>query len=379
MCIPSSLGGSGGHKRINFASSSWADIGEALIGIESEIELRGDASVLLGRKIHSFERLIGGGNSRAYKIIDEKNDLFFLKEYPDLSKDKRKRQLTEFNACNFFKLHGIDNVAQVENLSNELNITLFKWIVGDAIEGINKHHIDMAVLFVRTLFDLSQNTSEDAFQAASQACLSIAELKSQIDSRLSELLKVSNQFSDLNLFLIEDFLPLKKQIYAWLEGNDELTTSDSALAKSMKILSPADFGFHNAIIQNEDISWIDFEYFGWDDPVKLVAEFIIHPAMELHEDQKIYWIDQMIEIFEKSDSEFKHRLNVSWPLYILRWSLIVLNVYSDNLQQQRSLVKKVIDSSEANKKRTQLQKAQDLLSQFLTHGYECPYILERKC
>ena len=55
----------------------------------------------------------------------------------------------------------------------------------------------------------------------------------------------------------------------------------------MQVLSPSDFGFHNAILKESgDLVFLDFEYFGRDDPVKLMADFIWHPGMKLSNLQK---------------------------------------------------------------------------------------------
>jgi hypothetical protein len=57
---------------------------------------------------------------------------------------------------------------------------------------------------------------------------------------------------------------------------------DAELAEEMRTLSPSDFGFHNAIRKTDGtLCFIDFEYFGWDDPVKLTADFLHHPGMAL--------------------------------------------------------------------------------------------------
>src|SRR6185503_11886129 len=39
-------------------------------------------------------------------------------------------------------------------------------------------------------------------------------------------------------------------------------------------LSPSDFGYHNAVLaDDETVRFFDFEYAGWDDPAKLVCDF----------------------------------------------------------------------------------------------------------
>ena len=52
-------------------------------------------------------------------------------------------------------------------------------------------------------------------------------------------------------------------------------------ARTQRALSPSDFGLHNAM-RGEDgrLRFIDFEYFGWDDPVKLVSDTALHPGQQ---------------------------------------------------------------------------------------------------
>ena len=40
-----------------------------------------------------------------------------------------------------------------------------------------------------------------------------------------------------------------------------------------RILSPSDFGLHNTISKKNKLYFFDFEYFGWDDPIKLICDF----------------------------------------------------------------------------------------------------------
>ena len=49
---------------------------------------------------------------------------------------------------------------------------------------------------------------------------------------------------------------------------------------------------------NKDLCFIDFEYFGYDDPVKLISDFYYHPGMNLNSIQKEYWLSQMFKIFD---------------------------------------------------------------------------------
>ena len=42
-------------------------------------------------------------------------------------------------------------------------------------------------------------------------------------------------------------------------------------------MSPSDFGFHNVIKKDDFLYFIDFEYAGLDDPVKLICDFYCQP------------------------------------------------------------------------------------------------------
>ena len=52
------------------------------------------------------------------------------------------------------------------------------------------------------------------------------------------------------------------------------------LGEADRVVSPSDFGFHNAL-RTEDgrLAFLDFEYAGWDDPAKLVCDFELQPAV----------------------------------------------------------------------------------------------------
>ena len=93
------------------------------------------------------------------------------------------------------------------------------------------------------------------------------------------------------------------------------------------MLNPADLGFHNILKEPSGrLRFIDLEYFGWDDPAKLVSDFLWHPGMSLSKSQTAMWLDGTIKLFQ-TDSSFLGRLIAMFPVYGMRWSLIVLNLF----------------------------------------------------
>ena len=93
-------------------------------------------------------------------------------------------------------------------------------------------------------------------------------------------------------------------------------------------MSPSDFGFHNAVRDRDgDLVFLDFEYFGWDDPVKLALDFELHPGMTLSESLRARWQDGLAEIFQGDDPAWSARVAAWRPLLGLRWTLILLNEF----------------------------------------------------
>lgn len=51
-----------------------------------------------------------------------------------------------------------------------------------------------------------------------------------------------------------------------------------AISRAAMILTPSDFGLHNALVTDDGrMSFVDFEYAGWDDPAKTEADFTLQP------------------------------------------------------------------------------------------------------
>jgi hypothetical protein len=91
-----------------------------------------------------------------------------------------------------------------------------------------------------------------------------------------------------------------------------------------RTLSPSDFGFHNALLRRGGgLVFLDLEYFGWDDPVKLISDFLLHPGMSLSFASKQRYAAAMLHEFPEAAARFE----AVHPMYGLKWCLIVLNEF----------------------------------------------------
>ena len=99
--------------------------------------------------------------------------------------------------------------------------------------------------------------------------------------------------------------------------------------------------------------FLDFEYFGWDDPVKLTADFLLHPAMKLERPHRAAFLRGMVATFGNTPW-FLERLRALYPLYALRWATIVLNPF---LPERRARLEFAGARQEHDVLRTQRNKA----------------------
>ena len=172
------------------------------------------------------------------------------------------------------------------------------------------------------------------------------------------------------LFQLESFF---KTLVAWMQNECKAfrIDYDRDIDLGQQILSPSDFGFHNALRNREgDIIFLDFEYFGLDDPAKTISDFILHPAMELKDEFKNYFVTEMIERFDYND-QLKSRLRILYPLFGLKWCLIFLNEFVPSDFKRRQFADHLMDQNAVHQ--VQLEKAQKMLIKIQNTYKDFPY------
>ena len=125
------------------------------------------------------------------------------------------------------------------------------------------------------------------------------------------------------------------------------------------VLSPSDFGFHNAGRRCDGaLQFFYFEYFGWDDPAKLMADFLLHPGMKLTPELKQRF-HAGARIALCGDAAFDARFPALYPLFGLCWCLILLNPFRPTYGARRS--RSGANTIRAREQATQLRRARSLL------------------
>jgi hypothetical protein len=318
--------------------------------------------------IRNISLKLGGGNSKVYQISDGKNTRYALKIYPDLSIDRRPRLKTESSAV---KLLWNNDLPVPKLICSDLNLNwgIYQWLEGEANQVPDLEFIYQSVFFIKELNKrIKNNLDSHLFSNASEACLSGEDLSVQIDKRLQSLKEVGSK--ELDEFLDKCFLPK----YAYFISRAKSLLGDGfarKLEKQFQILSPSDFGSHNAVkCENQQYYFYDFEYFGFDDPVKLVSDYLWHPGMILDNQKKIKWLELTEELFAV-DPYYLDRLSAYSPLFGLRWCLIMLNEFLPNRFSLREHSGRMKDADIVLVLHNQMNKAKNILkeiSQMVKNG-----------
>ena len=97
------------------------------------------------------------------------------------------------------------------------------------------------------------------------------------------------------------------------------------MPRGARIVSPSDFGFHNAVLAADGkLRFVDFEYAGWDDPAKTVCYFFLQPAVPAPLSSRDEFVRGVGAIVGDPDG-VRARAAALAPLYRVKWACIALN------------------------------------------------------
>lgn len=337
---------------------SWREVGDELFGeIDSSVILVGTRHIFPELSCSAVQHIEGRGNSKIFKLETDQGAIA-LKVYPDLMVDSRLRRDAEWQALEFLRGADLRVPAPVRTFK-ELNWSFIEWIDGTPADPRNQEHLDQATRFIQELNRSCRAIDPGSiFGPATEACLTPSFVESQINNRLGALKSVED--SSLRDFIDNS---LASTLSKTLRRSRRLLADDyeATLDRKFWTLSPSDFGLHNAIVKpNNDLVFFDFEYFGWDDPVKLTADVCLHPGMSLDENAQQYWISEAKKLFA-DDPNFTMRLDALYPLYAIRWALIMLNEFRTDKIKNRLNAQSRMKTDIRGAQLKQLEKAKLML------------------
>ncbi|OEU66065.1 MAG: hypothetical protein BA863_16380 [Desulfovibrio sp. S3730MH75] len=285
------------------------------------------------------ERICAGKNSRVYRVDCDSKESYAVKFYMQPTADGRNRLDQEWAAVSFMVQTGIRRVPKPIAIVCSSQAAVYSFLRGTPVGERNGEEIGDVLDFVRQLKLNSLGDRAVNILPATEACFSLNDIISSLEGRLdrlSELPRSDDLFVEMHEFLQIEYAEAFSDSVQSVKVNYPVSSWSTSLPIELRTLSPSDLGFHNSVRDEYGhLLFLDFEYFGWDDPVKMAADFLLHPAMNLQNSEVLSFYDGMLQIF--SDDEcFETRFKTFLPFYRLKWCLILLNeFFSEGLKRRR--------------------------------------------
>ena len=305
-----------------------------------------------------IEPIIGGGNNRSYLIRCD-DQRFFLKHYYRDAVDTRDRLAVDYSFSSYTWSQGIRSIPKPIVCDAEYSIGIYDYVQGRKLisSEIEPPFIQQSIEFVLRLNESRESLEAQKLPVASEACFSFDGHIQLIQKRIS-ILETINVLDDIDV-QAKIFIQ-KRLIPCWLELRQKISVDvevNQKLSGLNKVLSPSDFGFHNALVnQRSELTFFDFEYAGWDDPAKLVCDFFLQPAIPV--DMK-YFKDfaRKIAGLTECPELTCERIDILLPLLRVKWSCIALNCFVSAFKNRKNFSGLLTDKYRI----MQLKKAENFL------------------
>ena len=312
---------------------------------------RDEIAALLGQVLEVVP-CANGGNNRALRV-EAGGKTYLAKYYFRSALDKRTRMVNEWAFLSYAAQAGVSVVPRPIAKDDNHDLAIYSFLSGvvPATQQINADAFTQAGEFIANLNCKRELARELA--DASESCFSAGDHLALLEARIKRL-------------ETHDALPVHSAEFAEVLRDIQAAFARYApqldfppLATTDLCLSPSDFGFHNSLRDEQGrFSFIDFEYAGWDDPAKMLCDFLLHPGIPV--DTAL--LPHLLAPLEKAGLVPPlaiARARGLYPLLALRWCCIILNVFVPEHAARRQFADATWDKQAAQA--LQLAKARQML------------------
>jgi len=243
--------------------------------------LKVDVEKKSGGKVLSFERLSGGINNICYKVNLESGRPVFVKKY---YKDERERLERGYGAVKFFTRLGLFSVPKPHYFDQKLYYAVFDFIKGEVKKPhkVGKKDILDLVNYTIKLHSIKP-TKKVKLEYRRDAVLPVLSLQGHVDNLHFKFGRFMKYYKTLSV---------KNKLKKIISGKDFISRISNLERIALKSISKKelqmkvkehsrrfnhiDFGFHNVIYKSGAPYFTDYELSGWDDPHRLIGDFMTH-------------------------------------------------------------------------------------------------------
>ncbi len=287
----------------------------------------------LGACPDTLEPLQGGINNQVFRCQAAEHR-FVLKGYAAHRPGEHDRFKAEVEFLNYARVVAPEFVPQFLGFDEVSRSLVLESVEGERFQECthpSEDDVDYAVDFIRRLNADLELAKRHVNGGAADGFLRLTEHLQNIRQRVS---KMSVEHLSANFRTKAEGLIncVRRELDCLQESAEKLIAKgycENSLNPSARCLSPSDFGFHNAIRAPQGIKFFDFEFAGWDDPAKAVADFDLQPKVQLN--PRVRALSKALPQWGKGLSE---RYDVLFPILRLKWACIILAVLNPDRYAQ---------------------------------------------
>ena len=287
----------------------------------------------LGASLDTLEPLQGGINNQVFRCKAAEHRCV-LKGYAAHRAGEHDRFKAEVDFLNYARVVAPEFVPQLLDSDDRNRSLVLESLEGQGFqEGTHPSgdDIDCTANFVRRLNGDLELAKRHLNGSAADGFLRLTEHLMNIEQRLK---KMSVEHLPANFRAKTERLIkcVRRELDYLQESTAQLIAKgycEDVLDPINRCVSPSDFGFHNAIRTSEGIKFFDFEFAGWDDPVKAVADFDLQPRVSVS--PRVRALSKALPQWSKGLAE---RYDALFPILKLKWACIILSVLNPDRYAQ---------------------------------------------
>ena len=310
-------------------------------------------------KVESIQRILGGRNNQVFKVKTSTNKTYALKSYVSHPQDMRDRLGAEYAFCQYAWQQGLRCIPEAIAADPENKLGLFSWVDGvlPAPGHVDRSAITQVLSFVKGLEGGRSEAATAALPMASEACLTTIDHIETVERRLDVLIKGldDDPLDQKAAVILNELSGVWKEVREKVLVTAEEIDVKNPVTRANQCVSPSDLGFHNALVdENGKLTFLDFEYAGWDDPAKLVCDFFHQERMPI---PKAYYVDFRDAIIgsHACPEQEAYRIDMLMPVYAVKWLTMRLNEFRPEGAHRRAFAHP--DQDPMERKASQLDKA----------------------
>jgi hypothetical protein len=279
-----------------------------------------------------IEALPGGRNNCVWRLRTDGHE-FLLKKYYWAEDDRRNRMGHEWAFLLYLQGIGCARAPRPLVADPSTRCALLEFVRGcrPQLSEVTVENAGAAADFFGEMNAGRFSEAGRALPLASEACFSLEEHLATTERRVVRLGRITPEdeaHREAISLVNGQIVPVWEKVRGFvLAGARGQGGADRTLDPQERCLSPSDFGFHNSLRQPDGtLRFVDFEYAGWDDPAKTVADFANQPDMLLEARLSDVFQQRALALFAEP-GRLAARVRLLTPLYQVKWACICLNEF----------------------------------------------------